>query len=453
MYLKNKRVLVLGLGVSGLSTVKALHSLGAHIVVSDKKTEEELVSFFQDIGEIYLEKHLATDNIDLEEVDLIVKSPGIPPSNPILFKANSRNIEIITDIELAYRISKTENIVAITGTNGKTTTTALVAEIFKEANYKTHVSGNIGVGILWDMINSDKDDFFIVEASSFQLENTIHFKPKVSLITNISPDHLDWHGSINNYIEAKKKIFINQDQGDFTVLNYEDEKLREMGKDINSNLIWFSSSRILDRGVYKNENNIVINDGKDEKAVIPCNELKLPGKHNLENVLGGVAIAWVMGVELEYIRRVLKRFQGVEHRIEFVRNINGRSFYNDSKGTNPDSTTRAIEAIEEPIILIAGGYDKGVEFDGLIASFRGKVKGLILLGQTKNKIREAALRSEFENIHLVESMEEAVNLSYKLALGGDNILLSPACASWGMYKDFEERGIDFKRLVHDLEVK
>ncbi|MFA7412641.1 MAG: cyanophycin synthetase, partial [Tissierellaceae bacterium] len=201
------------------------------------------------------------------------------------------------------------------------------------------------------------------------------------------------------------------------------------------------------------ENNIVINDGKDEKAVIPCNELKLPGKHNLENVLGGVAIAWVMGVELEYIRRVLKRFQGVEHRIEFVRNINGRSFYNDSKGTNPDSTTRAIEAIEEPIILIAGGYDKGVEFDGLIASFRGKVKGLILLGQTKNKIREAALRSEFENIHLVESMEEAVNLSYKLALGGDNILLSPACASWGMYKDFEERGIDFKRLVHDLEVK
>ncbi|MFA7412669.1 MAG: UDP-N-acetylmuramoyl-L-alanine--D-glutamate ligase, partial [Tissierellaceae bacterium] len=229
MYLKNKRVLVLGLGVSGLSTVKALHSLGAHIVVSDKKTEEELVSFFQDIGEIYLEKHLATDNIDLEEVDLIVKSPGIPPSNPILFKANSRNIEIITDIELAYRISKTENIVAITGTNGKTTTTALVAEIFKEANYKTHVSGNIGVGILWDMINSDKDDFFIVEASSFQLENTIHFKPKVSLITNISPDHLDWHGSINNYIEAKKKIFINQDQGDFTVLNYEDEKLREMG--------------------------------------------------------------------------------------------------------------------------------------------------------------------------------------------------------------------------------
>ncbi|WP_353094070.1 UDP-N-acetylmuramoyl-L-alanine--D-glutamate ligase [Tissierella praeacuta] len=440
-----------GLGISGLSTVKALHKLGAQIVVSDSKTKEELKDFFDKIKDIYVEKYLNTNDIPLENIDLIVKSPGILPTAPILLKAQERNIEVITDIELAYRISPTDNIIAITGTNGKTTTTTLVGEIFKKANYNTYVAGNIGVGILWDVVNADKDDVFVIEASSFQLENTIYFKPKVSLITNITPDHLNWHGSLDKYIIAKKKVFKNQDKNDYTVLNYDDETIREMEDELGSNIIWFSANQKLDNGVFIEGDYIVIKHGKDFIKLLPYKELKILGKHNLENALGAVAIAWVMGIDLEIIKEVLKEFPGVEHRIEYVKTINEISFYNDSKGTNSDSTIKAIEALNSPIILIAGGYDKGAEFDELILAFDGKVKELILLGATKEKIKETALKHGFNNIHLVESMKEAVALSYDLGREKDNILLSPACASWGMYNNFEERGQDFKDAVYGLK--
>ncbi|CAK7072312.1 UDP-N-acetylmuramoyl-L-alanine--D-glutamate ligase [Tissierella carlieri] len=447
MYLKNKRVLVLGLGVSGLSTVKALHRLGANIVVSDSKTKEELKDFFDNTKDIYVEKHLNTNDIPLEDIDLIVKSPGIPPTAPILLKAQLRNIEITTDIELAYRISPTDRIITITGTNGKTTTTALIGEIFKKADYNTYVAGNIGVGILWNMVNAEKEDVFVIEASSFQLENTIYFKPRVSLITNITPDHLNWHGSLNNYISAKKKIFKNQDESDYTVLNYDDKTLREMEEEVNSNIIWFSVNHKLDNGVYIDGDYIVIKDGETIIKALPHKDLKII----LENALASIAVGWAMGIDVEIIAKVLSEFKGLEHRIEYVETIDEMSFYNDSKGTNPDSTIKAIEAINSPIILIAGGYDKGSEFDELIKSFNGKVKDLILLGETKEKIKETALTCGFNNIHLVENMHEAVKLAYDLGQGKDNILLSPACASWDMYSNFEERGQDFKDAVYGLK--
>lgn len=451
MYLKDKRVLVFGLGISGLSTVKALHKLGAQIIVSDSKTKEELKDFFDKIRDIYVEKYLNTNDIPLENIDLIVKSPGILPTAPILLKAQERNIEIITDIELAYRISPTTNIIAITGTNGKTTSTTLVGEIFKKANYNTYVAGNIGVGILWDVVNADKDDVFVIEASSFQLENTIYFKPKVSLITNITPDHLNWHGSLDNYILAKKKVFKNQDKDDYIVLNYDDETIRKMENELKSNIIWFSANQKLHDGVFIDGDYIVIKHGESFIKVLPYKELRILGKHNLENALGAIAIAWVMGIDLEIIKEVLKEFPGVEHRIEYVRTINGISFYNDSKGTNSDSTIKAIEALNSPIILIAGGYDKGSEFDELILAFDEKVKELILLGATKEKIKETALNHGFNKIHLVENMKEAVTLAYDLGQEKDNVLLSPACASWGMYNNFEERGQDFKDAVYGLK--
>ncbi|MBU5313526.1 UDP-N-acetylmuramoyl-L-alanine--D-glutamate ligase [Tissierella carlieri] len=447
MYLKNKRVLVLGLGVSGLSTVKALHRLGANIVVSDSKTKEELKDFFDNTKDIYVEKHLNTNDIPLEDIDLIVKSPGIPPTAPILLKAQLRNIEITTDIELAYRISPTDRIITITGTNGKTTTTALIGEIFKKADYNTYVAGNIGVGILWNMVNAEKEDVFVIEASSFQLENTIYFKPRVSLITNITPDHLNWHGSLNNYISAKKKIFKNQDESDYTVLNYDDKTLREMEEEVNSNIIWFSVNHKLDNGVYIDGDYIVIKDGETIIKALPHKDLKII----LENALASIAVGWAMGIDVEIIAKVLSEFKGLEHRIEYVETIDEMSFYNDSKGTNPDSTIKAIEAINSPIILIAGGYDKGSEFDELIKSFNGKVKDLILLGETKEKIKETALTCGFNNIHLVENMHEAVKLAYDLGQRKDNILLSPACASWDMYSNFEERGQDFKDAVYGLK--
>lgn len=447
MYLKNKKVLVLGLGVSGLSTVKALNHLGAHIIVYDSKTEVELKAFFDGIGDIYVEKYLNTNEVPLEDIDLIVKSPGIPPNLHILVEAERRNIEIVTDIELAYRISPTENIIAITGTNGKTTTTTLISEIFKKANYNTYIAGNIGVGILWDMVNAKKDDVFVIEASSFQLENTNYFKPKVSLITNITSDHLDWHGSLDSYINAKKKVFKNQEKDDYTVLNYDDKILRAMKEEINSNIIWFSASQKLDKGIFIEGDYIVIKDGETLTKVLSHKDITII----LENALASIAVGWVMGIDIEIIAKVLSEFKGLEHRIEYVKTINEISFYNDSKGTNPDSTIKAIEALNSPIILIAGGYNKGSEFDELIISFNEKIKELILLGATAEKIKETAIKHGFLNVHLVANMKEAVKLSFKLGNAKDNILLSPACASWDMYNNFEERGQDFKDAVYGLE--
>lgn len=450
MYLKNKRVLVLGLGISGLSTVKALHLLEAQIIVSDSKTELELKDFFHEISDIQVEKWLNKKEIYLENIDLIIKSPGIPPTAEIIIEAQKRNIEVITDIELAYRIAPTDNIIAITGTNGKTTTTTLVGEIVKKANYNMYLAGNIGVGILWDMVNAKADDVFVIEASSFQLENTVNFRPKISLILNITPDHLDWHGSFENYINSKKKIFQNQSDEEFTILNYDDPIIKRLADNINSKIIWISVNEKLSEGIYIDGEDIVINDGKDIIKVMSYKDIKILGKHNLENVLGSIGICYAMGIDMEIVAQILREFKGVEHRIEYVTNINGISFYNDSKGTNPESTIKAIEAVESPIILIAGGYNKGSEFDALVNSFFNKVKDLILLGETKEKIKESAKKAGITNIHLVEDMKEAVNLSYSLAENKDNVLLSPACASWGMYNNFEERGHDFKNAVYAL---
>ena len=451
MYLQDKKVLVLGLGISGLSTVKSLNKLGAKIVVSDSKKEEELKDFFHKTKDITVEKHLNTSDVPLEHIDLIIKSPGIEPNSPLIVEANRRNIEVITDIELAYRISPTDNIISITGTNGKTTTTTLVGEIFKNANYTTYVAGNIGVGILWDMVNAKEEDVFVIESSSFQLENTVSFKPKISLITNITPDHLNWHGGLTNYISAKKKTFKNQDKTDYTILNYDNKTLREIKDEVNSNIIWFSVNEKLDNGVFIDDGNIVIKNSATTIKVLPYEDLQILGKHNLENALGAVAVAFAFGLDIDIVAKTLREFPGVEHRMEYVTAIDGMKFYNDSKGTNPDSTIKAIEALNSPIILIAGGYDKGSDFNELILSFNGKVKELILMGETREKIKEAAMEKGIENVHLVENMKEAVELAHKLGEENSNILLSPACASWGMYNNFEERGKDFKDAVYGLK--
>ncbi|OLS03881.1 UDP-N-acetylmuramoyl-L-alanine--D-glutamate ligase [Tissierella creatinophila] len=450
MNLKDKRVLVMGLGISGISTIKALDELGAKIIINDIKTEEELKDILGKIKDISLEKYLGKKSLDLSGIELIVKSPGIPPSNQILLDAVDKDIKIINDIELGSNLSKSKNIIAITGTNGKTTATTLTGEIFKADNKNPFIGGNIGKSLIKDMINAQKNDIFILETSSFQLEHTINFKPKVSLILNITSDHIDWHGTFKKYIKSKKKIFINQDSNDYTILNYDDKLLRTFKDEINSNIIWFSVDEKLNRGIYIEDETIIINIDGEKKNLIPINKLLLKGKHNLENILGSIAISFIMGVSVENIKRTLLSFKGVEHRLEFVLEKDGRKFFNDSKGTNIDSSIKAIEAIEAPIILIAGGYDKRVEFDEFIKSFNGKVKALVLLGDTSSKIKETALKYGFKENFLVNSMEEAVDLAYSLSKKGDNILLSPACASWGMFENFEERGRVFKHKVDVL---
>ncbi|MCF6466507.1 UDP-N-acetylmuramoyl-L-alanine--D-glutamate ligase [Clostridium sp. Cult2] len=450
MNLKNKNVLILGLGISGVSTVKALNKLGAKVSISDLKDEKDLIDNLSQIEHLDIDLFLGTNDVPLKGIDLIVKSPGIPANLDIIKEADKKDIEVITDLELAYRISPDSNFITITGTNGKTTTTTLVGEYFKKAGFSTHVSGNIGVGILWDIVNSSKEDIFVIEASSFQLANTIKFNPKISLILNITPDHLNWHGTLDNYIEAKKKIFANQSKNEYTVLNYDDKLLKSMEKEIKSNIIWFSVESKLSKGIYIEDGYVVIDDGNEIEKVIRVNEIKMLGKHNLENVLASVVIGWIMGLDIRLMNEILKTFPGVEHRIEYVDTINGIKFYNDSKGTNPEASIKAVEAVESPIILIAGGHDKGSEYDDFILSFKDKVKSIVLLGETKEKIMNTAIKYGFNNIYIVNSMKDAVIKSYELAESGDNILLSPACASWDMYSSFEVRGNDFKNCVYNL---
>lgn len=449
MGLKDKNILVIGFGISGLSTIKALYELDANITITDSKDESEFVDMLAGISYIPCKKYFNVEDIPLHSFDLIIKSPGIPPMAKLIEKAVASNIEVITDIELAYRISPTKNIVAITGTNGKTTTTTLVGEIFRKNNKNTYLAGNIGIGILENIIHANPEDIFVVETSSFQLEHTVYFKPKASLILNISPDHINWHGSYENYIDSKLKIFANQGHDDYLVLNYDDKILHNIKK--QTNIIWFSTKNILESGIYLYNENIVIKYGNYDLEFMNYNSLKIKGMHNLENVLGSIGIALAMELDLDLVKAAILDFKGVEHRLEFVCSFKDINFYNDSKGTNPESTIKAIDSFNDKIILIAGGYNKDSDFDKLIVSFNNKVKALILLGETKERLKYSALKNNYNTTYMVEDMNQAVELAYKLSEKGDNILLSPACASWDMYKNFEERGQHFKSLVNDLK--
>lgn len=450
MNLKDKNVLVIGLGITGASVVKIMEKLHANIYIYDSKTEDELKEFLNEIADIDVNKYLSGKEPNLDEIDLIMKSPGVPQDIPILLQARNKKIEVITDLELYYRMKSGKNVIAISGTNGKTTTTKLTGEVFEKSGHNTYVAGNIGVGILDNVFEIQDEDIMIIEASSYQLQDTVDFKPHISAIINITPDHISWHGNFEKYIDAKKKILINQNQDDYTVLNYDDKLLREIGENLNSNVIWFSVDEKLERGSFIEDGWIVFKENNKTIKIIKSSDIQIPGKHNLQNILASTCISYLMGISIDSIALALREFKGVEHRIEFVDTKQGISFYNDSKGTNPDSTMKAIEAIDSPIILIAGGYDKGSEYGELIDSFNGKIEELILLGETSEKIKNTAIEKGFTKISLVDSMEDAVKLSYKLGNRDDNVLLSPACASWGMYNNFEERGKDFKNIVESL---
>ena len=441
MEVLNKKVLVVGLGLSGISTIKTLSSLSAEVYCYDDKEEIELKNVFESLNEFNFK---FIKNYKDYDFDFVVKSPGIKPFNEIIEYFCENNVPVYTDLELAYTLFSKRKIIAITGTNGKTTTTSLVGEIFKAANIKSKVVGNIGVGMLWEIFNSDEETVNIIEVSSFQLHNTKFFKPFIASIGNITPDHIDWHGSFENYIQDKFKVFKNMDKNGNLVLNIDDEILSKVYVE-NTNVTKISLER-KDTDFYFNENNFY---HKGEK-LFSMKDLKILGKHNAQNVLISVAICYNYGIYMDTIIFACKNFGGVEHRIEFVRELNGIKFYNDSKGTNVDSTIKAVDALEKPIILILGGYDKGVDFNPLFESFNGKVKKLILVGDTKYKFDSCSKEYGFENNVIVDSYKEVVEKCFELASSGDNVLLSPASASWDMFKSFEERGNLFKKLVNEL---
>lgn len=445
---KNKNIGIYGVGVSGISTVKALSRLDAKLTLIDSKSKEELDDVLNQINEIKYTGIFGDKDVDLSNLDLLVKSPGIPLTTEIIKKANRMNIEVISDLELAYLISKNKNIIVVTGTNGKTTTTTLIGEIFKANNKKTHITGNIGIGIMDAVLDSNLEDVLLVEASSFQLESTKYLKPYISLFINISPDHLDWHGSFDNYFQSKKKAFNNQDESDWSILNYEDENIRSISKELKSKILFFSSERELDQGVFIKDGKVYIRYENKTKYIMDISGLNIIK----ENLLAAIGVSYAYGLNMDLVNKVAENFSPLEHRMEFVTEKLGIEFYNDSKGTNPESTIKALQSIKGEKILIAGGYDKGLNYNDLIREVLIDTKHLVLIGQTKENIKKEALKQGFINIYEVETMKQAVEKAYELAKKTDKIILSPACASWGMYKNFEERGRDFKKHVKNIKV-
>ena len=453
MDLTDKKVVVVGTGVSGMGAVKLLSETSADITLydgNDKADRDEILKKIPDDCDLGLIIGEMPDEV-VKETDLLVISPGVPIDSDIVKLFEKENVPVWGEIELAYNFEK-GTVFAITGTNGKTTTTTLVGEIMKKYNNQTFVVGNIGNSYTSEVLKTTKDSYTVAEISSFQLETIREFAPKGSAILNITPDHLNRHYTMENYAAVKESITKNQwkvREDDYCVLNYDDKVLREFGKTIK-NPVYFSRKEKPSKGAYLDGRIIRYFDGKDDYEVMSVDDMHLFGNHNYENVMAAIAMTIEAGVPLNIIINVIKDFMGVEHRIEYVRDKNGVRYYNDSKGTNPDSSIKALEAMSRPTILIAGGYDKHSEFDEFIEAFDNKVKLMVLLGQTADKIEETAVRHGFTNIIKTDSLEKAVKICAENAVSGDVVLLSPACASWGMFKNYEERGKLFKEYVNSL---
>lgn len=450
MDIAGKNVLVFGSGISGIGAAGLLEERGASVTLydgNDKLDVEEIRGKMKDGAKTDIVLGEFPEEL-LGKLDLVIISPGVPTDLPIVNRMRESDIPVVGEIELAYELGKGE-VLAITGTNGKTTTTALLGEIMKAVYDSAFVVGNIGIPYT-NVVDETRDDSVIVaEMSSFQLESIVDFRPRVSAVLNITPDHLNRHHTMEAYIQAKKNVAINQTAEDTCVLNYEDEVLREFGETLQTKVLYFSSKRKLDKGIYLDDGNIIYRN-PDECLVCNVKELKLLGVHNYENVMAAVAMAAAYGVSMDSIRKTIKEFAGVEHRIEFVAEKNGVAYYNDSKGTNPDAAIRGIQAMNRPTYLIGGGYDKQSEYKEWIESFDGKVKKLLLIGQTREKIAKEAEECGFTDIMLLDTFEDAVLTAAKLAEPGEAVLLSPACASWGMFKNYEERGDKFKEIVNSL---
>ena len=449
--LRGRNVLVVGLGKSGKAAAKALNEAGAIVTIQDSKTPDKLdTQFLQYMQNEEIRSYLGSVPEDMTAYDMLVLSPGVPLSLDYIREAMAAGIEIIGELELAYRLGE-GNFVAITGTNGKTTTTTLVGEIFKASGRNTAVVGNIGNPVVTQAMDSTEKDWLVTEVSSFQLETAVDFKPVVSAILNLTPDHLNRHGTMEAYGAAKARVAANQSEDEFLVINLDDEQAYALSKNTKATVIPFSRKEKPERGAYLDGTKIIVKDldGR-EHFICDRSDLRIIGDHNVENVLAAAAIAFFAGIEPEVISTAIKEFPGVEHRIEFCGRVDDVDYYNDSKGTNVDAAVIAIKALKDGIILIAGGDGKGQEFDELAEHFDGAVEALILLGRDAPIIEEAARKAGFTNIYNCKDMPECVRKAAELARAGEKVLLSPACASWDMYANFEQRGRHFKQCRNEM---
>ena len=452
MELQNKSVLVVGSGISGIAAVELLHTAGAMPVLFDSNdtlsVEEIKKKLPSDKATACYTGQLPKEVRD--EIEIVVLSPGVPVDIPFVEWFKERRLPVIGEIELAYLMEK-GRIAAITGTNGKTTTTTLTGEILKAHFSRVFVVGNIGNPYTKEVLHTRKDSVTVAEISSFQLETTDAFHPAVSAILNITPDHLNRHHTMETYAAVKESIAARQTKDEVCVLNYEDARLREFAGRCPAKVIFFSSAHKLEDGYFLEEDYICrARKGMTERILNIHTDMNLVGLCNVENVMAALAIAESMGVLLSTSLSVINDFKAVEHRIEYVAEKDGVVYYNDSKGTNPDAAIQGIRAMSRPTVLIGGGYDKGNEYDEWIEAFEGKVKCLVLLGQTREKIAECARKHGFTEIKTADTFEEAFRICVDTAEQGDAVLLSPACASWGMFSNYEERGRIFKEYVNAL---
>lgn len=449
---KNKKVLVAGCGISGIAAVGLLARQGASPILFDENTALDKEAVRKKLGS-YGETEILTGSLTREQLntlELAVLSPGIPLDCSFVKGLEDAGLPIIGEIELAWLCAK-GRVAAITGTNGKTTTTALTGKIMEDWYGKAFVVGNIGNPYTSVADETEEDSVTVAEISSFQLETTKTFRPSVSAILNLTPDHLNRHGTMENYAAIKERIAAGQTKEEVCVLNAADPYTKSFAERCQAAVVLFSSEEVLENGYYLQGEDIVLAENGNAQKLINIHEMKLLGKHNMENVMAAIAITSAFGVPMESILDTVRSFRAVEHRIEYVDTIRGVDYYNDSKGTNPDAAIKAVQAMNRPVVLIGGGYDKDGEYDAWVDTFFGKVTWLILLGQTREKIADCARRKGFSDIIMVDSLEEAVQAAHSRANSGEAVLLSPACASWGMFTNYEERGNLFKEYVKNLK--
>lgn len=455
MKYEGKKVLVVGMARSGVAAAQLLVKHGALVTVNDSKTREELGDVLSPLENLPVQWALGCPAMDvLAGQDVLVISPGIPDSVPFVQKAKADGIYVIGEVELAYQLTPGQ-MVAVTGTNGKTTTVSLLGEIFANAGKTTHVVGNIGYPYSLAGLSSKQDDMIVCEISSFQMETADIFHPKVAALLNITEDHLNRHGDMATYTAMKMRIFRRQTEEDYAVFNDDDPALRPLIPQVKSHVLLFSRKHEVPEGAFARDGKVVLRLNGQEKIVCAADEIYIPGPHNLENALAAVCVAGAMGVSTEVLRHTLQTFKGVEHRIEFVRELEGIRYINDSKGTNVDSTIKAVQTMTRPTAIILGGYDKHCDFTPMVKEMLASpmIREAVLIGVTADQIQATLLKEGFDanRIHRAATLEDAVQQCRALAEDGWNVLLSPACASFDMFSDYEARGRIFKEIVAGLK--
>jgi len=438
-----KNISVFGAGKSGLAVIKRLKRSDVFLSESMSEIDPKTLKT--------LKKHKIPYELGghtikaIESADLVVLSPGVPTDIPILKMAKRRNLPVISEVELAYYFIR-KPIIAVTGTNGKTTTTALIGKMLKDFGYKVAVAGNIGYPLI--SVKDEKLDYIVAEISSYQLETIDKFKPWISIILNITPDHLTRHRTMDEYAKIKAKIFKNQKKTDHLIFNQDDPLVSKISRNAKCDRLSFSQQGMINNGLFLKNNRIYY---KNEK-IIDVDSIMIKGRHNIENSMAAIAAAVLAKVSTSSINKTLRTFKGVEHRIEFIKKVDGVSFYNDSKATNPDSTMVAIKAIEprHNIVLILGGRDKMTDISDMCKLIKQKVKDVVLLGEAKHRFKNCLMKFGFNKVYDATDLIDAVKYSFKLARPGDAVLLSPACASFDMFSNFEERGKVFKKIVASI---